>query len=479
VSAQQKGIDVLVQESGNTRSLVVARSVLGTREEDLVISPDGSTIVASYALFRRRDNTDQKNIELFGERGKTIAAFDRMLAPDAEVPPAAPEKRNPLPPEYITLANQLADPINNQASTSKKEFAQVLAAANSALLDFSAIKSDDREIQFVAQEATAGCRDFVDSLKRSELLPRPPGDFPVFLESFVYGYFGQLSAAVQQGQKYQAQADALIAEGRVAATAVQQVKAAQLLLPRIARRFCGPAVENGQALLVNLYPRWGCYSKFDVLELTNNTAQQSPPLHNCTIKVKLEAANGEAVENVHFIRAWKQGESMNAQYWGGLDLGTGKLVCRQTLNDISKVTVSLWCDELTQEDIVAVYTQADRAAQITERCRPLDFRLSYRPFAAGALFNDERGIYATMGGLPYIPPCRVQVTFRKQKDSDPMSDGTVSRVWDVTNNWTEGSSMLFSSKDFTWDPAVVEISVSFPDGGGSSSRLELPPPAAP
>ncbi|MDB4671035.1 hypothetical protein OAF34_02775 [Pirellulaceae bacterium] len=364
------------------------------------------------------------------------------------------------PGAYAIVAGHLGDEVYHQRKgKAQQDDTQAIAEANAVWLDLSEVESGDRTIAFVAAEGREAIRAMVESMRRTALLPKPPGDSEQIAEGFVLGLFGQLERGFQQQGKYQEQAEALLAEARRVSTEFQRLNAAKLLLPRIARKYGGPKVEAGHAVhILDFNGRWGCFTRYDQVWLKNNTPAGTI-LHNVTLLVEIVNKKGEVAKNVHFLPEWKSREVLQGNYLPGRDFGAGKFVCRQTVDAATTIRVSIWCDELSQENVVRVYSANDWEDDIRRYCKLLNPQKIYRPFTEGILWNNQRGVKVKFQGHTYLPPCQVHVTFSR---GEGKSVETITRYWEI-DSWSEGEEKIFASEAFKWHPDSVYGSIRFND----------------
>ena len=108
--------------------------------------------------------------------------------------PGAPGMQNPrgqnpppsLPPEFRTLAMSLARDTKSDPKEFRddKGIAEIIAEANSVVMDLGSIKSTDADINYIASEGRAACEQAVKRLETIDALPKPNGG-KFFAESLV------------------------------------------------------------------------------------------------------------------------------------------------------------------------------------------------------------------------------------------------------------------------------------------------------
>jgi hypothetical protein len=423
-------------------------------------SPNGKWVAISCRL----EQAPMIHVVSFSDRrGSAPPILFRSDSIQKAKVPTANSDSSKLPPEYVIAAKYLCDRIaaNKPETRRNLDLAQLIADCDAAALDLSAIKTENPEMRFVASSGATSFRDFSASVNRMRKLPAPPGDAEIALEMFIIGLGGDVPDGFDRTREIAKASQARKDEARVAGAAFIKRSAAKLLLPKIAARFAGPKNESGQAVHVMVVNRWGPISDDGLILIHNATA----PLHNCTILVALEDQNGEVAKNVHFVPKWTSGDSLDAVYKCGADFGDGEKVCPQTVENLRRVRVSLWADELTQEDITCTCSRGYRTRQVRQLCKDISLATRYQPFKAG-LFGSNRGIVATMQGIAVLPSCRVTVEFFDAEKRQSIS-------WDFAR-WSNGEDITFSSPQFLWDPKSYSVSIEFPDNDHEIMTLHGP-----
>jgi len=372
--------------------------------------------------------------------------------------------RPPLPPAYVTLAKRLADECQSGRGDPGpgKDVNVILAELRNATLDLKGLKATDPDVDAVAEEARGVFRDAVSSMERLIALPRPPGSLELAGESFLRGLILDIPGLARRYDQVSGVQEALLAEARRLAAAIKRGEAARLMLPRIAARYGGPPPAAGRALLIDFDESWGPVGPADWLTLTNASGVE---LHNATVLVEVRGGSGENARSVHFVPAWKAGAAIDAKYTAG-DESLGFPVGRQSVKDVSAVTVSVWSDELSQEGIAYAYAGPEHDADVARYCATMRVRVQYRPFQRGLLWNTERGADAWLEGIPFVPRPRITATFRR-------GPSTLSWYWDF-ERWADGErKTLDAGGKLPWDPEEITVEVTFPNTG-SRHRASWP-----
>lgn len=364
--------------------------------------------------------------------------------------------RAALPPAYVTLAKRLADECQSGRNEPGpgKDVNVILAELRNASLDLEGLKADDPDVEAIAEEARRVFQDAATSLERLSSLPRPPGQLELSGEFFLRGFALDIPGLLRRYDQVSGVQEALLAEARRLAAAIKRGEAARLMLPRIAAKYGGPPPAAGRALLVDFDEAWGPVGPADWLTLTNASGAE---LHNATVLVEVRGESGDLARSVHFVPAWKARAEIDAKYTAG-DESLGFPVGRQSVKDVSTVTVSVWSDELSQERIAYAYVGPEHDADIARYCAAMRVRVQYRPFQQGLLWNTERGADAWLEGIPFIPRPRITATFRR-------GSSTLSWYWNF-ERWADGErKTLDAGGKLPWDPEEIAVEVTFPDTG--------------
>ncbi len=369
-----------------------------------------------------------------------------------EKPTITGQRSNPpLPPDYFKLADQLSTELLSDRSAQDAELSepQFLAEINAAILDFQSIRSTDPDIRFLAQEAAEAAAELRQAWLGLLDVPAPPGAVEVFIEGFIRGFIGmpvdttEIDIAV-----------ASITEARVVVRSARRLEAASLLLPRVARKHAGPTVKSGQAVVIDFDEAWGPIGPDDWLTLRNNS---NHTLHNVTIDVALRGQSNETCKNIHFLSSWQPGTDVFAEYGNGVEI-LDKTVFRQTVSRVQEVTVSLWCDELTQEGVRHVYEGEERANDVARYCKNIKLKARYQPFKDGLLFDTHRGVRLLMEGIPFLPQPQITIIFRRGDDVKGWN-------WDI-ERWDDGEEITLNTDGkLAWDPDDYTVIVGFPSVG--------------
>lgn len=358
-----------------------------------------------------------------------------------------------LPGEYRILAEHLALEMKNSPDQfgEEQEMAAVLAEGHMAVMGLRSLHSDDEDISYVATQGVLAYSDALTRMERINSLPKPPGVGELMVESFIHGFYGNVFYSYVLGVDAEEKQKAIVEElgGLVAAT--QKADAAQMLLPEIARKYAADETDSDGRIIVNIDEAWGWIGPKDWLSLYN----AGPALEDCTIQVDLVGGTGQSRKNVHFIRDWPSETWLYTRYEPAAGIPNHPDAGRTTVAAIQSATVSVLSPKLSTR-VEYTYSGAEKDKDIQSWCSDLKFIGRYEPFEAGLVWNTERGAEFTLDGIPFIPECRVDVTFRDRAKSQTW-------FWDL-DNWQKGQRKSFSTPagELKFDPVHIDMAITFP-----------------
>ena len=390
---------------------------------------------------------------------------------EAAVPASASEKPQiqgartnpPLPPEYAVLAAHLADEhaFDQHRPELRQDAPQALAEASAALLDLRAIESADADITSLTNDAQSALNNSITATGKILSLPEPPAGWEQFADGFVRGFVGDVSGLLRRVDELEGQSRDIRHQAMQLTAGIRQWQTARLLLPRIARKYAGPPVVQGSALLLDFDEAWGSQGPDDALTLVNNSGD----LTNCTVLVELQGRT-EVSRNVHFLPEWRSGQAIHARYSPGTDFA-GEVILRQSVYDVQRLVVSAWADQLSQESIRYEYAGGEKDADIARYCEPIRLSLEYQPFAEGSIWNTDRAVLLRLDGIARLIHPRLTVTF---------SRGQQRKSWYRSfDGWEQGEvKTIDTGGELEWDPEQIEVTISFPTTGYRHTSIWQP-----
>lgn len=366
----------------------------------------------------------------------------------------------PLPPEYRTLARHLAAAMNPSRDQFRddKGMAEILAAGHSAVMSLRGVESSDKDIMYIAALADSAYTEALAHLEQIRALPEPPGAEELLVSSLVDAVFGNLSGFYARSLKAQEKRHAIDAKTFPMLAAIEKGEAAQQMLPRVAEKYSAAFCDAAGRIAVDFDESWGWLGQHDWLRVHN----RGPALEDCTIAVELTGASGEVKKNVHFVAMWPEDSSMYARYKAG-DEVLGRQVRRMTVTLVQKLDVTIYSPKFST-GIAYVYQGTEKDKDIAHRCKDLKFTGRYQPFQFGFFIDTQRGAEFTLDGVPFLPKCRVDLTFREGEQSKECS-------WELAY-WKRHEAKSFKTVEgaLTFDPTTIDMAISFP---GSAYRHEV------
>lgn len=405
---------------------------------DSKIPPEISAGVKSGAahgeyFFISRDTPSASGLQAAGDSVKTAA------------PPEA----------FIILAEHLVDAHHTRREISKMEMnlPQTVAAYRKAVRDLFAIAatSDDPALAALANESAEAGLDMLIQLKLIEALPKPPEADELMAEGLVrllfrgFGILGRVEELYRQDASLQNTFRALIA-------ASERREQAKLKLPALAAKYAGPPFAFGNAITVDFDETW-LSERPDWIVLVNNTGAT---LHHCTIAVELQGKDHGAKQNLHFIREWAPAAAIYGEYAGSVKV-QDKTLRRASVPLVQNVNVSLWADELSQENLIYKYAGAERNKDIAQYLRQMSFVPSYRRFEKGVFFDTPRRVELWLRGVELPRPHKMIIHFHRGE--------TVKSLEWLFTAWKQDEKKILETRpgDLPWDPDWYSLEIYFSD----------------
>lgn len=372
--------------------------------------------------------------------------------PDPLRPRISGPRKNPaVPAEYLVLAKHLADTFTLDANEAEldPDVTQILAEMKAAIIDLEKLRTADGDIGKVAQEAHAGLVASLEAIERLQILAKPPGVQEAIVTGLLHGFLLDIPGVLKRAAESEGQAKAIEDELRTFIGAFHRLQSAMLLIPNLAKQYGGPKVVQGQAAIIDYDEAWGPFGPKSRAGLLNYFGD----LHHCTILIELRGRT-EVSRNVHFIPEWKSGVPIHAMYSPG-EVVLDQTLSKQTVPEVQEVIVSVWADELTQEEIHYQYRGKARDLDIERYCQGLEVTCEFRPFQNGLFVNTHRGVQLQLNGMAFIEQSRVAATFRRGQESKSFS-------WNL-GRWQQGESKTLDTQgELTWDPDTILVEVEFP-----------------
>lgn len=377
---------------------------------------------------------------------------------DVSNPPSKPAPP-PLPEKYVTVAKTLAQKLlpSREAFTESAEKGgegEALARLHEFVLSMKAAQSADEDLNYIAAIAAKGYEDNLASYEALKTLPDSPGFITDLLKAAALNHFGgpvvALKPIVDNLSKRNQREDAQTAALRTQAHAMEKIRAASLLLPRIVERRSPASAASADRFQIDFDESWGGSAPCDWLKVFN----EGPDLTNATVRVTLHGQDNDTRENVHFVDYWPGKTWLHTRY----DLGRVVLeteVWRTTVTNAATIDVDVWAPAVRWSGVYS-YRGAELERDIETICEPLKLSAVYVPYEEGILLDTKSKLTLTMRGVPQLPTTRVIAVFEgetKQK----------SVTWDI-DRWAADSKIELKLENDAVDfvPQRLAIRLEFP-----------------
>ena len=361
------------------------------------------------------------------------------------------------PPEaYIVLARSLADQhqTRHDSSNAESNLHQIIVVYRKTLRDLLAVAatSEHRDIAAIAEESAEAALDLHIQLKVLEALPKPPEADELVAEGLVRLLFRGFGVIGRAEEIYHQDAN-LKNAFRALSEASARRERAKLKLPVIAAYYAGPpAPPSKPALLIDYDEAWRPEQP-DRLMLVNNTGMT---LRHCTLLIELHGENNEASRNLYFIDAWDPGNAIYGEYAGDAKI-QDRFVKSAAVHLARSIKISLWADELSQEEQVYHYAGAERDKDLARYLRNMAIDSRYRPFAKGVFFDTQRGLHLWRRGAELNRAFKIIVQFQRGNKGKSLE-------W-TFNGWKPDEQKTLDTLvgDLPWDPEWYSLEIYFPE----------------
>ncbi len=373
-------------------------------------------------------------------------------ASQGNLPKYSTPSSTPFPAEYRVLAQNLGMELKSDPDQfqNDREISDVMAELQSVLLDLREIKSNDKEITFLSDQARDAITVILQRLDNVNSLPKPPDAGTLIVGSILDGLVGNFEGSHHRGLEAEAKQNALNAEIQSMIAALDKVDASLQLLPKIAEKYSATLSDSTGRIKVDFNEAWGASGSDDWLLLQN----RGETLEDCTILVQLTGAKGDIRKNVHFLKTWPTDTSMWGRYQTGKEV-LGRTVEKTTVTNVKKLDITIYSPQFATQ-FQYVYQGAEKDKDIAQICKDLSFQGSYQPYQAGIVWDTQRGVQLTLNGVSLLPQCRVDVSFLKEGQS---------KTWFWKHDsWMKGEIKHFSTPEggLDFDPDRIDFEISFP-----------------
>jgi hypothetical protein len=357
-----------------------------------------------------------------------------------------------VPEEYRVVAKHLAQELKKNPGDFRddKSLTTQIAEGHAAIMDLRAVDSSDPEITYIATQGEVACVEFFARVERINALPKPQSAGSLFVESFIHGLYGNILAGYSLGADADAKQKAIMTEMHALAAAMEKADAVHLLLPKIARKYSVPVSAGSGRIRVDFDESWYGFGPHDWCCLYNAGAR----LMDCTVVVELTGANGEIRKNVHYINDWPPNSWRYARYSAGTVV-SGRYVGRMTVFNVSTVGVTLLSPRFSTK-VSYTYIGQEKDKDIAKHCKDVKLSWRYQPFVKGIIWDTQRGVKVTLTDCPRFGKCRIDLSFKRGKDSKQW-------YWSI-DSWKPGEEKTFNppTGGLSYDPTTIEAVLSFP-----------------
>ena len=361
------------------------------------------------------------------------------------------------PPEaYLILARSLADPHLTRLDSAKTErnLAQTISANRKILHELFAVAamSEQRDLTAIANESAEAVLDLLIQLKLLDALPKPPEADQLVAEGLIrllfrgFGIIGRVEEIYLQDTN-------LKNAFRALSEASARRDRAKLKLPVIAAYYSGPPAPISAPPLAIDYDAAWFPDQPDRVILRNKTGTT---LHHCTILVELLGKAGTSTPTLYFVETFAPENAIYGEYAGDTKV-QDKIMKRPAVQLVQGLKVSLWADELSQENIAYQYAGAEREKDIARCLNGMSITSRYRPFTRGLFVDTQRGLQVWLRGGELARPFKIIAQFHR---------GTKGKVMEWTfAGWKKDEQKTLDTLagDLPWDPEWYQLEIYFPE----------------
>jgi hypothetical protein len=351
-----------------------------------------------------------------------------------------------LPADYLTLASLLSMPISADIADFLKPVNHELLIQESIMV-LKKLDPADQDLAHIKTLVLENYQNASRTFQKLKVLPRPQDDGSIFLESFIFGALGDIKHGLDLGTQNDQARAAIFQELENLFACDDALDLSNQLLANVAVRLQPRTVVQDTQTVVDFDEAF-LQDRYDLCKLYNSGQLRK----NCTIVVELTGAQGHSRKNVHFLKEWPANTWVYCPYSAGTHFN-GKVRASKTVHTVKTVKVTTYDPSLTTSQVYA-YDEAHKAIDIKTHCDGLRFTCKYRPYDAGIILTDERGVFLSLAG-DSLPACKVTLTFVKGSQ-------TVAWYWDLTG-WTKDETKLFETPKggMDYDPERVEMTITF------------------
>jgi hypothetical protein len=361
-----------------------------------------------------------------------------------------------FPPELRVVAKSLAYEFHTsyvEALKTKSE-KEIRLQMQTEKFDLSKVKSNNPEIQHLADESLAAVSEAITRWNNINTLPKP-NNMNTFVGGFIDGFLlgsglPPTGASIRSIQEESAKGDALAAEVQGLITTMTKAELAMRLLPKVAKPYCAVLINtrNDERLsvrFISLIQAGGMYCIIN----------HGETLIDCLLEITVSGATGDKAIFCGYIEKWDKESTLFLHGDLGIKLENGETIGQRCAEATNKVDVTLLSPKFSTS-VQYLYNDVERGKTHAVLFKNIKLSGSYQKNEPGIFSDWQRSFTTTLQTNITLPDCRYSVTFCK---------GTKRETWYKDfSSWKNGESAKIEpgNDKLTFDPDTVEVEISFP-----------------
>jgi hypothetical protein len=361
-----------------------------------------------------------------------------------------------FPPELRVVSKSLADEFHMSSDdalkTTNEQEVRLKIQVNK--FDLAKVKSNNPEIQHLADESLAAGSEMITHWDNINALPKP-SKMKTFWGGFIDGFLlgsglPPTGTSIRAIQEESAKGDAIAAEARGLIKAIAKAELAMRLLPKVTKPYCAVLANtrNDERLSVRFHSLiWngGMYC------ITNN----GETLTDCLLEITVSGTTGDKATFCGYIEKWDKESTLYLHGNWGIELENGEVIGQRCVAATNKVDVTLLSPKFSTS-VQYLYNDVECGKTHAILFKNVKLNGSYQKNEPGIFSDWQRSFTTTLQTDITLPDCRYSVTFCK---------GAKRETWsrDVTE-WKNGKRVKIKpgNDKLTFEPDTVEVEISFP-----------------
>ena len=250
-----------------------------------------------------------------------------------------------------------------------------------------------------------------------------------------------------------------------------EMRAQMIRVANRAKKRSGPLVNRGQALTIDFLECYEFQSKrfleggnrdpFDNPDRIRLTNASGVTLTNCIVLVKV-VGEKDTRFNVHFVPKWVAGQMRIAEYYSGIPIGE-HFVLRTTCSIVQRVEVSIWSEQLSQEEIGYRYDEREKDFAFREYVNRVKVVADCTRYKG--IFENGYRVKVSFRDIPYVPLATVTVRVKR--------DGVWTERVEKIQKWRAAKIEEIDFSDLNKtdvEPTEYEVTLKAKHEGWSHSR---------